>query len=140
MYIIKRNSDTDYPRVCLCEECGSKMIYNEDELKHGAFGVGCILCPICGSETETNYPDEQIELNIRNISYPNHFYFEEGGNQNSLEITSAIKKLVADLHKTSTKCGKINIGDTIIFANKETNDSGYFVYVSASYFAGYINT
>ena len=60
-----------------CYECGAELEYTIDDTYIGALGSRYITCPNCNKKI-ANESIEGIDLNSKNIKFPEHF-FEPGG-------------------------------------------------------------
>lgn len=70
-----------YPRKMLCERCGSKLEYDEPDLRMGEYGCVYIDCPLCGYDNMLEDNENSITLTKDNIKFPTHFHHvcEENG-------------------------------------------------------------
>ena len=100
----------------VCDNCGREY---EAETYIGADGAEFAICPHCQKET---FVDDGIELTIKNISYPEHFYKYNGVEISDAKTTEWIRECVAKIDKDSDYY-LIGSGDTLCYAVKSDEES-----------------
>ena len=128
----KTEAKTLFPMRVSCEICGSELEVEETDMKYGEYGLGYIVCPVCG---DSIYIDG-IEMKVTpdNMLYPKHFKNFERGVPLSQEETqryarAAYKALLdSDLSVDYVYTGT---GDTMVIGLK--NASEIEIYVAKKY-------
>lgn len=103
----------------VCENCGSKLIIDDNDLIIGEYGAKCWVCAACG---ESNYVDEGITLTEKNVIFPQHF----SNTLNAVEIkdeeiTKWVREAVAVMDKNIDYSYHAS-GDTAVIAFKSDED------------------
>ena len=63
-----------YPRVKICEKCGSELSYDESDLRMGFLGCVYVDCPLCHYDNMLEENENTITLNKENVEFPTHFW------------------------------------------------------------------
>lgn len=115
-----------------CEVCGAELEVEETDMKYGEYGLGYIVCPVCGDSV---YIDGvEMKVTPDNMLYPKHFKSFEHGVPLSQEETqryarAAYKALLdSDL---SVDFAHTGAGDTVVIGVK--NADGIEIYVAKKY-------
>lgn len=101
MQIIKNNLEDTieklylFPKECVCDNCGSVLEYELEDVDMGRYGCNYIVCPVCGEKNDLD--EDFIKLNMDNIEFPQHFHhtcIEEGTKDvcNTEHIRDVIKE------------------------------------------------
>lgn len=129
-----------YPRMMYCDGCASELEYEEEDVKTGAFGCACVICPLCG---ESNFIDESekvITLTKDNVEFPTHFYHtsvETGAVDlcDNKNVRDAIRKGINYFRNNKDEtdwmyaCGNLYVG-----ISRFDGDENYNVIVTENYY------
>lgn len=129
-----------YPRIIICEKCGSELEYEKSDLRIGAFGLVYLDCPLCNHDNVLDSHEDEITLTKDNIIFPTHFWHissENGAidycdNENiKKEIHRGINFLRENKERESwmTEYGNLHID-----INRFDGDGNYTVFVTNDYY------
>lgn len=111
-----------------CEVCGAELEVEEADMKYGEYGLGYIVCPVCG---DSIYIDG-IEMKVTpdNMLYPKHFRSFERGVPLSQEETQkyareVYKNLFSSELPVDWAC--TGTGDTIVIGVKNADEAEIYV-------------
>lgn len=125
-------------RIVRCEDCDTKIQYEEEDIKYGKFGIPYLKCPVCNKNI--NLQDEEIlNLNFENIEYPTHFYHfdgKKGVEIDNKQINIWIKELLNRIKEENKIYDFMCSGNTMVFIIKDK--SGYDMFVCPNYYEGHI--
>lgn len=123
--------------ITKCDECGTKVGYEDFDIRIGAYGCAYIKCPKCGELIFIDDADCSLTLTADNIQFPWHFY-KVGKNavkKTDKEINDYIKESVRNLEKAEEDYGLfcyIGSGDTVVFVFKYEDE--YAIFVAKDYY------
>lgn len=140
----QRNYDKEIQSQLLkfeCDNCGSELEVNIDEIEIGQLGLGYVTCPCCGE----NCYDENfisIELNKNVLNFPQHYFsFKDGVNIENDTINKKVKDMITSLENSTDENDFMRFiasGNTIIFVMKYIGDKEYHVVVGKDYYETYV--
>lgn len=116
-----------------CDECGTQLECEHEDVYEGAWGAWYVKCPECGRDAMVLEIDS-TELDEQNIEYPKHFYAtsEDAIDISNEEIQRWVRECLSRLKDREdgeyAVCGS---GNTLVFAFKDETE--YIVYVAKNY-------
>jgi ribosomal protein S27E len=116
-----------------CEECGSRLECEHEDVYEGTYGAWYVKCPECGHDAMVIEIDS-TELDEYNIEYPKHFYVmsEDAIDISNEKIQNWVRECLSKLKDCEdgehTFCGS---GNTMVFAFKYKEE--YTIYVCKNY-------
>ena len=125
-------------RIVRCEDCDTKIQYEEEDIKYGKFGIPYLKCPVCNKNINLDN-EEDLKLNFNNIEYPTHFYHfdgKKGVEIDNKQINIWIKELLNRIKKENKNYDFMCSGNTMVFIIKDK--SGYNMFVCPNYYEGHI--
>ena len=125
-------------RIVRCEDCDTKIQYEEEDIKYGEFGIPYLKCPVCNKNINLDN-EEDLKLNFNNIEYPTHFYHfdgKKGVEIDNKQINIWIKELLNRIKKENKNYDFMCSGNTMVFIIKDK--SGYNMFVCPNYYEGHI--
>lgn len=132
MRIIEQKITITPPKRVTCLACSSVIEYENNEIQYGAFGCGCIICPVCGQEIDLDTESEKITSD--NIEYPRHFMKMQGVKCDDEEIQKWVHKCLKVLEEDPEEYGvfaECGSGNTTVFACKYADE--YSIVVAKDY-------
>lgn len=149
MKIIKNNYNNSKSTLTLftkqiveCEECGSQIEVEVDDLEIGQYGLKYVKCPCCGKKT---FNDEfgDITLNIDNLNFPQHysnFSIEDGAiDVSDEEINSMVKECISHFTNDENDTYRfIETGNVFIMVYRWSLDEEYQIIVCKNFHETYI--
>lgn len=127
--------------IAECDECGTKLGYDDFDVQIGAYGCAYVKCPKCGEPVFLDNAELSLTLTVDNIQFPWHFY-KRGKNavkKTDEQINKDIKECVRGLEKLEEDYGVFcytGSGDTMVFAFKHEDE--YAIYVAKDYYTSSI--
>lgn len=139
MKIIKKNkekNDLIFPLHVVCEECGSELEVEKEDIFYGHLGISFVTCPVCGEKTPTNCGTLDIKVTKDNIIFPDYFYdFHNGVDCSSEEIKKDIDRGIKYFRMNPEKFAWYGgSGNTFIAIYNMRGDSEYWVIVAKGYY------
>lgn len=141
---IKNNANIvkPYPRDLICENCESKLKYEEFDLRMGAYGCVYIDCPLCGYDNMLEDNENNTTLTKDNIEFPLHFYHvcEENGAVNCCDNVH-IKKYINEAvnyfrtHKDEYDYGGHIIGNLYFHVHRWSGDELYEISIANDFYS-----
>lgn len=124
-----------------CDNCGSELEVDIDEIEIGQLGLGYVTCPCCGEDVyDENFI--QIELTKDNLNFPQHYCsFKDGVDVENDEINKDIKNMITSLENSTDENDFMRFtatGNTIIFVMKYVEDEEYHIVVGKDYYETYV--
>ena len=68
------NKSYSYPRKTICENCGSELEYEKDDIRIGWLGAVYVDCPLCGFDNMLYEHEDCVTLTVDNLEFPTHFH------------------------------------------------------------------
>ena len=141
MKVLKNNlqKESDYPKMVICEHCGSELEYEKFDIKEGPFGCGYVKCPVCGKDTMLD-GDGFITLTTDNLKFPihfNHLSKETGAKDicNEETIRKWVKEGIDFFREHIDQFVWCRAsGNLIVFVLRYDSDEEYDVIVSSDYY------
>ena len=133
-----------YPRKFICENCGSELEYEKQDLRVGEYGVVFIDCPLCGCENIGGDNEDDVTLTKDNIEFPTHFAHiskETGAVDccNDYEIKKYIKQAIQYFRENKNEYNwYVCTGNININVYRYEGDESYWVVVTNNYYDTYI--
>ena len=142
MKIIKDNRNKQLSDECTCQNCGSILLIDDDDIYKDEFNDSYWKCPLC---SERNYIEEPV-VTIETIEYPKSFNnflsISKGGTAVEIgkeEINKWVKECLEFLRDNPDEPFKyIASGNTTVIAFRHDGDEEYYVIVSNDYYDCYI--
>ena len=137
------NKEYSYPKKIICEECGSELEYEYDDVVIGELGASYVKCPLCGN---SNMADDGIDLNIDNICFPNHFFHfckEEGAVDvcNNEKVKEFIKECIEEFRYEKDEdfyVASKATGNLLVIVFRYDGEQEYHVIVTNNYYDTYL--
>lgn len=132
-----------YPRKLICDTCGSKLEYEEKDMRIGALGCVFVDCPCCGRDNMID-EEEGITLTKDNVEFPMHFFHtskETGAIDccNNKEIKKYIREAIKYFREHKNEHDWFTCtGNLYIDVSRWEGDENYWVVVSNNYYDTYI--
>lgn len=122
----------------ICDNCKSKIEYDQNDVRYGAYGVGEIVCPLCKKINVLE--EENLELTVDNLRFPLHFRSSvEGVNISDSDIIGYIKRGHEYLRENKEEYAWYTAsGNTVIIVWHFDGDEDYEVIVSRDYYQTYL--
>lgn len=150
MKVIKNNYENkekekmveNYPKLLICETCGSELEYNKEDFRIGEFGCIFVDCPCCNHDNLIE--GEEFVLTKDNIDFPVHFHHccEENGAVNCCtneEIHGYIDKAINYFRENKDEFAwTAEIGNLHMTVFRYDGDESYYVIVTNDYYSTYI--
>lgn len=133
-----------YPRVCVCDKCGSELEYEKSDLHMGFLGCMYLTCPLCKNENMMEENEGTITLTKNNVEFPTHFYHtskETGAVDccNNKEVKDAINRAIDYFRENKEDYGySTSCGNLYVHVCRCDGDENYDVVVSNDYYETYI--
>ena len=73
--------DVKFPLTIECEECGSQLEIDEEDIVIKVLGLPGVICPVCGKWTAVYELEDEYGINITkdNVEFQNHFFHSVNG-------------------------------------------------------------
>lgn len=132
-----------YPRIHICEECGSELEYEKSDLRMGALGCMYLCCPCCGYDNMIEENEMTITLTVDNVEFPTHFWHtskEDGAVDVSCdEIKKSIRDAIDYFRKHKTEYAwQTEYGNLYMGVYRYNGDENYEVILSKDHYSTYI--
>lgn len=128
-----------FPLSHTCENCGSELEIEENDVKIGFAGMAYIDCPVCNKQSFL-YMDELDETVTKDtLEFPKHFY-HFGESEDVVRITpEEIKQRINEAIKffrenPNNFCWHTSSGDTSITVFNFAGDQQYLITVAKDYY------
>lgn len=124
----KAKAKTLFPMRVSCEVCGAELEAGETDMRYGEYGLGYIVCPVCGDSIY--FDGIEMKVTPDNMLYPKHFKSFERGVPLSQEETQIYARAVykallnSDL---SVDYAHTGVGDTAVIGVKNAAKIEIFV-------------
>lgn len=138
-----REEVEEYPKMLVCDTCGSELEYEKEDVRIGALGCGFVDCPCCGRDNMID-DYEGITLTKDNIEFPTHFFYtsnETGAVDvcNNEEVKKCIYDAIDYFRKNNDEYNWFCCyGNLYIEVRRWEGDEQYEVVVSNNYYDTYI--
>lgn len=151
MKVLKNNMSQNnnyikpYPRKLICDQCGSELEYEEDDMYMGWLGKMYLQCPVCKNENMLDDNENSIELTKNNIKYPLHFLRT---NQNIRNVSHITDEHIEKEIKRGIEWFRMNkseyiwyteYGDLFIIIFRLDGDENYHVTITRDWYETDIN-
>ena len=133
-----------YPRVIVCEECGSELEYEKSDLTIGCYGLAVLHCPLCGRDNMLDDDENSIILTKDNVEFPKHFWHTSKENGavdccNNEEVKKCIHKAIDYFRKNKDDYNwYTEYGNLCINVYRYDGDREYMIIVTDNYYQTYI--
>lgn len=138
-----RKVEKEYPRIRICEYCGSKFEYDKEDMIVGELGCCFTDCPCCGEENLIE--DEGVKLTEDNVEFPLHFHHcckETGAIDicTNEKVREVIKKAIKFFRENKDEFYWFyESGNLHISVTRWDGDECYNVMVTNNYYDTYLN-
>lgn len=153
MKVLENNYNTEkeiempYPRELICENCGSKLQYEESDLHMGEYGCMHITCPLCDCDNMLDDNENNIMLTVNNIEFPIHFNHtsKESGAKDTCNADNVKKEIQRAINYFRTNKNEneysfsTSYGNLYINVMKFDEDEEYHITVSNNFYEMDIN-
>ena len=133
------NTNT-YPRKLVCENCGSELEYNKEDIRIGILGCALLDCPLCNHDNMIEDNENSIDLTADNVEFPTHFFYTSNVDCcNNEKVRKCIKNAIDYFRKNKeelywfTESGNLHVDVT-----RWDGDETYCVHVTNNYYTTYI--
>jgi hypothetical protein len=146
--LVNNYNNYNNEEVCLreitCENCGSKLEYDKQDITVGVYGAPHIRCCLCEHNNMLDTNDGGITLTKDNIEYPTHFWhtsIENGAidtcdNEN---VRKAINDAIEFFRNNKKEYSWYTMsGNLCVFVQRFDGDEEYVVWVTNDYHSTYI--
>lgn len=129
-------------RQITCENCGSELEIETDDIKIGAYGCAYVRCPVCGNDISNGLDDKDKDVTIDNIVFPDNFAsYKDGIDFPNEEVTRRVKEVARRLiQDPNVKPGDYTFtasGNLLVIARYEYPEIS--VYVTKDYYESIFN-
>ena len=151
MKVLKNNynqyaeeTNNDYPRKFVCENCESELEYDKSDISIGMYGGAFVDCPLCGYKNYLDDGENDVDLTVDNIEFPVHFAHvsaETGAVDccNNERIKNYIRKAIDYFRTNKNEYHWFTCtGNLYISVTRHEGDEDYWVVVSNNYYDTYI--
>jgi hypothetical protein len=133
-----------YPRKMICQNCGSELEYEKEDVRDGYLGCMFVDCPLCEYDNMIDDHEDNINLTKDNVQFPTHFWHtckENGAVDvcNNEQVKQYIHKAIDYFRKNPNEhswCACT--GNLYISVDKDEGDENYWVVVTDNYYDTYI--
>lgn len=133
-----------YPRKIVCDNCGSELEYNKEDIRIGVLGCAFLDCPLCNRGIMIEENENSIDLTVDNVEFPTHFFYtskDDGAVDccNNDEVKKCIKQAIDFFRENKeefywyTEYGNLHIDVT-----RWDGEKSYCVHVTNNYYTTYI--
>ena len=143
MKVLKRNdvSNEVFPFTAVCNECGSELEVDKEDIYIGRLGAALFKCPVCGGEIMLcNYgiTDLDIDLTVDNMIFPDHYcHFKAASNDkiDNEDLRKQIRKLIELLRNNPDYLYALSMGTNFaIIIHNDPGDGFYNITIANGYY------
>lgn len=133
-----------YPRIWICEDCGSELEYEKSDLRMGVLGCMYLDCPCCGRDNMIEDNESTIILTVDNVEFPTHFFHtskEDGAVDicNNEEVKNYIRRAIEYFRKNKEEFAwESGSGNLRVIVFRYDGDENYEIIVTKDYYETYI--
>lgn len=133
MRLIKSNNiEPEYPKRCICDECGAELEYDKEDIHVGWMGCEYVTCPACNKEITVS--GKRVHPPTWNVTF-HHISTETGAvDIEDDKVQEYINEVAKHLCSDEWKPREFALTDTsnfLVFGVKREN--GVDIYVTQDY-------
>lgn len=106
-----------------CENCGVRLLFEEKDVKTGAFGASYIECPNCGQIIYLDDEKYDKHITTENILFPQDFWHSDNAIKVSEDEINRIIGEVVNSLKSGSAFSHRGYGDTTVIGLNPMNSS-----------------